>query len=187
MTGKELKERGFEEVVGIELIEEIAKQGEPYYDRMFIGDVEKMELPYEKGHFDCILYPDVLEHLINPWEVLKEHNALVKKGGIIVCSIPNIRHYRVIKRLAFKGEWEYKEDGIMDKTHLRFFTLQSIRKMLIGSGFEVARVVKNPSGSSIIWSGSTLLLRSRKTRSRNDHGERCDPQPQRRETASYMP
>ena len=147
MTGKELKEKGFEEVVGIELIEEIAKQGEPYYDRMFIGDVEKMELPYEKGHFDCILYPDVLEHLIDPWKVLKEHNALVKKGGMIVCSIPNIRHYRVIKRLVFKGEWEYKEDGIMDKTHLRFFTLQSIRKMLIGSGFEVARVVKNPSGA----------------------------------------
>ena len=66
---------------------------------------------------------------------------------MIVCSIPNIRHYRVIKRLAFKGEWEYKEDGIMDKTHLRFFTLQSIRRMLIDSGFEVVSVVKNPSGA----------------------------------------
>jgi 2-polyprenyl-3-methyl-5-hydroxy-6-metoxy-1,4-benzoquinol methylase len=147
MTGKTLRETGFQEVVGIELIEKIAKQGELYYDRLFIGDVEKMELPYETGHFDCILYPDVLEHLRDPWKIMKGHNALVKKGGTIICSIPNIRHYRVIKKLLFKGKWEYQDDGIMDKTHLRFFTISSIGEMLVDSGFEVTHVVKKPSGA----------------------------------------
>jgi 2-polyprenyl-3-methyl-5-hydroxy-6-metoxy-1,4-benzoquinol methylase len=147
MTGKALREKGFQEVVGVEFIEDIAKQGMPYYDRLFIGDVEKMELPYEKGYFDCILYPDVLEHLRDPWKIMKGHSALIRKGGTIICSIPNIRHYRVIKKLLFKGRWEYQDDGIMDKTHLRFFTISSIKEMLIDSGYEVTHVVKKPSGA----------------------------------------
>ncbi len=147
MTGKRLKEKGFQEVVGIECIEEIGQQGEMYYDRLFIGDVENVELPYEKGHFDCILYPDVLEHLRDPWKTIKKHNALVKNDGIILCSIPNVRHYRVIKKLVFKGKWEYQDDGIMDKTHLRFFTLSSIIELLIDAGFEPAHMVKKPSAA----------------------------------------
>jgi tRNA A58 N-methylase Trm61 len=60
---------------------------------------------------------------MDPWEVLKKHHAFLKKGGNIICSIPNIRHYRIIKKLLFKGRWEYTGDGIMDRDHLRFFTL----------------------------------------------------------------
>ncbi|HVN96431.1 MAG TPA: class I SAM-dependent methyltransferase [Syntrophorhabdaceae bacterium] len=148
MTGKALKEAGFDEVVGIECIEEIARRGEGYYDRLFIGDVEQIELPYAPGHFDCILYPDVLEHLRDPWNTLKKHSAMVRAGGTVICSIPNIRHYRVMKKLAFKGKFEYESDGIMDKTHLRFFTLSSIRELLIDAGFEPLRVIKKPSGAA---------------------------------------
>lgn len=147
-TGKELKEKGIEEVAGIEIVDEVARSGEKYYDALHIGDVEEMELPYGNGHFDCILYGDVLEHLRDPWKALRSHNRLLKSGGVIVVSIPNIRHYRIIKGLAFKGEWEYRDDGIMDRTHLRFFTLRSISDMICGAGYNINRVLKKPSGAA---------------------------------------
>ncbi len=147
MTGKLLKELGFEEIVGVEIVDEVARKAIPYYDRVIVGDVEKVVLPYEKGHFDCILYGDVLEHLVEPWRVLKEHNALLKPGGTIVCSIPNIRHYRITRRLLLKGKWEYQESGILDRTHLRFFTLTSMKKMVTDSGFEITTIIKKPSAA----------------------------------------
>ncbi|MBN1255774.1 MAG: class I SAM-dependent methyltransferase [Deltaproteobacteria bacterium] len=147
MTGKALREKGFKEIVGIEVNRKIAQKGKLYYDKLIIGDVEKIKLPFEKGHFDCILYGDVLEHLVDPWKVLKEHNALLKLEGVIICSIPNVRHYKIIKKLVFSGTWEYTEYGILDRTHLRFFTLDSIRKMLRETGFEIRDLIKRPSGA----------------------------------------
>ncbi len=147
MTGKALREKGFKEIIGIEINEEVVQTGRSYYDQLIIGDVEEVHLPFEKEHFDCILYGDVLEHLMDPWQVLKKHHTFLKKGGIIICSIPNIRHYRIIKKLFFNGKWEYTEDGIMDKTHLRFFTLDSIRRMLGEAGFEIKRITKSSSGA----------------------------------------
>jgi len=147
MTGRRLKDLGFEEVVGIEILENIAKKALPFYDRVIIGDVEKTKLPYEKAYFDCILYGDVLEHLIDPWKVLKEHNIFLKTGGVIICSIPNVRHYKNIKRLLLRGEWEYKESGILDRSHLRFFTLKSIEAMIEEAGFRITRIIKRPSGA----------------------------------------
>lgn len=147
MTGKALKEQGFEEVVGVEVVEEVARKAMPYYDRIIVSDVEKMKIPYAKAYFDCILYGDVLEHLVDPWRVLKEHNGLVRTGGAIICSVPNIRHYKVIKKLLIKGEWDYRDAGVLDRTHLRFFTLKSIKQMIADSGFEITTIVKRPSGA----------------------------------------
>ena len=147
MTGKALREGGFERIVGIEINEEVAREGSPFYDRIIIGDVEKIRLPFEKEHFDCILYGDVLEHLVNPWQVLKDHQAFLKKGGSIICSIPNVRNYRILKNLIFRGRWEYTEDGILDRSHLRFFTLDSIQAMLQEAGFEIEGLVKRSSGA----------------------------------------
>jgi len=147
MTGKALRERGFERIVGIEINEEVAREGSPFYDRIIIGDVEKIHLPFEKEHFDCILYGDVLEHLVNPWQLLKDHQAFLKKGGTIICSIPNVRNYRILKNLIFRGRWEYTEDGILDRSHLRFFTLDSIRGMLKEAGFEIQSLAKRSSGA----------------------------------------
>jgi 2-polyprenyl-3-methyl-5-hydroxy-6-metoxy-1,4-benzoquinol methylase len=135
LTGKELKAKGVSGVAGIEIVDDVARSVRPYYDAFYIGDVEAMDLPYEDGHFDCILYGDVLEHLRDPWNVLRKHNRLLRTGGSIVVSIPNIRHYRIIKKLAFKGQWEYCDDGIMDRTHLRFFTLRSVREMVADAGY----------------------------------------------------
>jgi 2-polyprenyl-3-methyl-5-hydroxy-6-metoxy-1,4-benzoquinol methylase len=147
MTGMALREKQFDEIVGIEMNEEVAKSGKCYYDQLIIGDVEKIHLPFEKEHFDCILYGDVLEHLINPWQVLKDHQAFLKKRGAIICSIPNVRNYQILKNLIFRGRWEYTEDGILDRGHLRFFTLDSIQEMLKEAGFEIEGLIKRSSGA----------------------------------------
>jgi 2-polyprenyl-3-methyl-5-hydroxy-6-metoxy-1,4-benzoquinol methylase len=146
MTGRTLKRLGFEEVVGVELVEDAARKAQAFYDLVITGDVEKMQLPYEKGHFDCILYGDVLEHLIDPWRLLRQHNLLLCPGGAIICSVPNVRHYRHMKKLFLRGEWEYRERGILDRTHLRFFTVKSIRAMVEDAGFEITTMIKRPSG-----------------------------------------
>jgi len=148
MTGKALRERGFEEIIGIEINGEVAQSGKSYYHQLIVGDVEKVNLPVHQEHFDCILYGDVLEHLVDPWRVLKEHHAFLKKGGAIICSIPNIRHYRVLKKLILRGKWEYVGDGVLDRTHLRFFTLDSIQRMFDEAGFEVKELVRRRSGAS---------------------------------------
>jgi 2-polyprenyl-3-methyl-5-hydroxy-6-metoxy-1,4-benzoquinol methylase len=147
MTGKALREKGFKEIIGIEVNEEVAQIGGSYYDKLIIGDVEKVSLPFEKEHFDCILYGDVLEHLVDPWKVLKNHHTFLKRGGTILCSVPNIRYYKIIRNLFFKGKWEYTEYGIMDRTHLRFFTFDSIRRMFGEAGFEIKGFIKRPSGA----------------------------------------
>lgn len=144
MTGKALLEAGAEFVVGVERFEEAARQASKYYSEVIVGDVEETDLPFPDGFFDSIIYGDVLEHLIDPWNLLKKHRRLLKSKGTIVISIPNIRHYRVIKKLVFKGEWRYTDEGILDKTHLRFFTLGTTVEMLESAGYEVLKVVKRP-------------------------------------------
>lgn len=160
MTGRELKAKGIKEVVGIEIVDDVAREASRYYDALHIGDVETMKLPYETGHFDCILYGDVLEHLKDPWSVLYRHNRLVRPGGAIVVSIPNVRHYRIIKKLAFRGQWEYQDDGIMDRTHLRFFTLGTALAMIRDAGFEVTTTLKKPSGAAWIKGLNNLIRNS---------------------------
>lgn len=147
MTGRVLKDLGFDEVVGVELREDMARKAEAFYDRVITGNVEKMRLPYEKGYFDCIIYGDVLEHLIDPWRLLRDHNLLLPSGGAIICSIPNVRHYKNMKKVIIGGEWEYRDRGILDRTHLRFFTVKSIRAMVEDAGFEITTMVKRPSGA----------------------------------------
>jgi len=157
MTGKTLREKGVEEIVGIEINEEVAQSGKCFYNQLIIGDIEKINPPFENEHFDCILYGDILEHLVDPWRVLKEHHRFLKKRGTLICSIPNIRHYRIIKKLILKGRWEYTKDGIMDRSHLRFFTLDSILKMLEEAGFETKDLVKKSSGAQWLKSLNNLL------------------------------
>lgn len=114
-------------VKGIELMEDIAKIGSNYLD-IIQGNIESMELPYQAEEFDYIIMADVLEHLYDPEKLLKRLRSYLKKDGKILCSIPNIMHKSVIAPLL-KGEFEYQDWGILDRTHLRFFTLSSMKNM----------------------------------------------------------
>ncbi len=148
LVGEGLKRRGVKEVVGIELDEKAYEEAIKRLDWVFLGRVEDVKLPFRQGYFDCIVYADVLEHLADPWSVLKKHASLLKPGGSIVVSIPNIRHYRVVKKLL-KGKWDYEDKGVMDSTHLRFFTLDSARKMLGYAGYSVDELIYKISASRV--------------------------------------
>lgn len=148
ITGESLKRKGIKEVVGVEFDKNACQQASRRLDSVFYGDVQKINLPFRAGYFDCIIYADVLEHLVDPWSLLARQNRLLKEGGTVIASIPNIRHYRVIKKLL-KGEWDYEEKGVLDSTHLRFFTLKSIKKMFYNAGYDIERLVYKISASRI--------------------------------------
>ncbi|MBI9072781.1 MAG: class I SAM-dependent methyltransferase [Melioribacteraceae bacterium] len=127
-----IKKRNNAEVWGIELIEDAAVKAKKKIDNVLIGKVEEKidELPDD--YFDIIIFADVLEHLYDPYTVLKKIKTKLKVEGEIVASIPNIGHWSIIKDLL-QGEWEYQDWGILDRTHIRFFTKKSLLKMFEGA------------------------------------------------------
>jgi SAM-dependent methyltransferase len=118
-------------------------------DLIIYGDIENTILPFKKASLDIILCLDVLEHLNNPWAVLKKLRAYLKKDGVIICSIPNVRNYKVLFPLLFLDNWNYSENGILDKTHLRFFTKKTSIKLIEESGFKVNSVTSLIYGKNI--------------------------------------
>lgn len=141
MLGESLKQHGMaSELVGIELFPDAAKVAERRLDRVICGDFETMErkeLGLEPESFDYIICGDVLEHLRDPWSGLSWLVSLLKRDGRIIASVPNVRHWSVSIPLLIGGRWEYREQGILDCTHLRFFTRQSALKMLRNAGLDI--------------------------------------------------
>ena len=90
--------------------------------------------------FDHVFFIDVLEHLENPWEILSVVKNNLEKNGKVVASIPNLRYYPVILSLLRYNDFKYVQSGVMDKTHLRFFTRKSIIRMFEESGFTVLKI-----------------------------------------------
>ena len=139
-TGYSLKqEKKAAQVFGIEINEKLKAEAEKNLDRVIIGNIEKLELPFEKEYFDCIIFADVLEHLYDPWFVLKKIKPFLKTGGFVLASIPNVQHWSVLFDLI-RGKWEYKDEGILDNTHIRFFTKKSIVNMFGDTGFEITKI-----------------------------------------------
>lgn len=137
-TGALLKKRGKAiEVVGIELDPEIARSAEANIDKVICGDIERLELGFEDDSFDYVLAGDILEHLIDPWAVLRRLRPLVKAGGAVIVSIPNVRNWRVLTDLMLWGDWRYCDEGLLDRTHLRFFTRSTIVDLLQQSGYQM--------------------------------------------------
>jgi SAM-dependent methyltransferase len=137
--GCRLKERGAREVWGIEIVEEAGRRAQERLDRVLIGDVAGLIDQLPDRYFDLVVFNDVLEHMVDPFDVLARIKAKVSPRGVVFSSIPNIRYYWTFRDLLVYGEWEYEESGILDWTHLRFFTFKSIRKMYQRLGYEVLR------------------------------------------------
>lgn len=125
-------------VAGVERFPEAAARAETAIDELVVGDVETVDLPFDPQSFDVILLGDVLEHLRDPWRQLERLAALLKPGGMAIVSVPNVRNWRVVFSLAFKGRWEYAPLGILDRTHLRFFTRSTVQELVQGAGLAVA-------------------------------------------------
>ena len=125
------------EVVGVEMHGSSAEEAARYLDRVIVGDVEALDLPFEEGHFDCIVYADVLEHLRDPCRVLEAHRRLLVDGGKIVISLPNVRFWSILRMLVLRGDWAYQPIGLMDETHLRMFTAKSAHRLILAAGYRV--------------------------------------------------
>lgn len=120
---------------GIELNKQSA-QVASLIAEMLEADVEQDKLIYPEEYFDIIIFADVLEHMADPWAALKNVRKHLKPQGQILISLPNIMHYSIISKLIL-GAWEYEEAGILDRTHLRFFSLKEINKLAVTTGYKV--------------------------------------------------
>lgn len=137
ILGKALKEmKPGRRVYGIELNDGAFFFARRNLDAAYSVDVESFTPPFSEGQLDCIIFADVLEHLNNPWEVLARFSKLLKKDGTVVISIPNIRYLGIMRDLAEHGKWEYQDEGILDRTHLRFFTRSEFTKLLHQAGIQ---------------------------------------------------
>ncbi|GAB1856625.1 hypothetical protein MHTCC0001_14600 [Flavobacteriaceae bacterium MHTCC 0001] len=132
-----IKEKYNVEVWGIEYMEEPGLEAQSKLDKVFIGKCEDFinDLPDE--YFDVIYFNDVLEHLVDPEYVLKSIKTKLAPNGVVISSIPNMRQYNTFKQLIFKKDWKYEDFGVMDRTHLRFFTGKSIKRMYQELGYDV--------------------------------------------------
>jgi 2-polyprenyl-3-methyl-5-hydroxy-6-metoxy-1,4-benzoquinol methylase len=110
-------------------------------DQFFKLDVEKKLPDLPAASIDLILCLDVLEHLVNPWEVIRKLDGLLKPGGQLIVSVPNIRNYHILTELVFRGKFAYCESGILDRTHLRFFTHASAIELTETAGAKVSKVL----------------------------------------------
>lgn len=141
LVGAALKDRQPCEVVGIEREPTVAAEARRRLDDVLELDLEAPSIDWPAlfgaGRFDCLIYADVLEHLRDPWALLAAQRALLAPGGVVVVSVPNVRHYPVVLGLLLRGRWRYQDEGVLDRTHLRFFTRDSLLELLAGAGYAV--------------------------------------------------
>ena len=125
-------------VTGVELLPEAAAVARQHCRRVLVGDAETFAFERELAgeRFDAVIFADVLEHLRDPVALLGRVRPLLADGGAAVASIPNVAHASV--RLALlAGEFRYRETGLLDRTHLRFFTRESIEDLFEGAGYSI--------------------------------------------------
>jgi 2-polyprenyl-3-methyl-5-hydroxy-6-metoxy-1,4-benzoquinol methylase len=124
---------------GIEMHAPSATVANEIADRVQCGDAEEIIANVPAQSFNTILCLDSLEHLVDPWAMVNRAFEILVPGGLLLVSVPNVRHFSVVLPLLFAGAFRYRESGILDSTHLRFFTRLSAREMLTGAGFEILK------------------------------------------------
>jgi SAM-dependent methyltransferase len=121
---------------GIERHAEAARLAAGRLDGVVCGDVEQIDfaaLGLAAGTVDCLVYGDVLEHLLDPWETLRRQVTWLRPEGMVLACIPNVQHWTIIRALL-AGSWRYANEGLLDRTHLRFFTLEGVEHLLAAAG-----------------------------------------------------
>lgn len=138
-TGAALKARGAQRVVGLESCADYLEAARAALDEVVHADLAGFIPPPSLGEFDCLLCADVLEHLADPLACLRSLLPLLAPAGQVVISIPNVNHVSVLAELIVRGDWRYRDHGVFDSTHLRFFTLTSAIRLLEQAGLQVVR------------------------------------------------
>lgn len=127
------------EVWGIEPDPGAAQRAQPLLDRVFTG-LFGPDLALPERHFDAIVFNDVLEHMVDPWNALARARPLLAEGGVVVVSLPNLLHQETLLGLVRDQDFRYESQGVRDRTHLRFFTRLSALRLFDESHYEVLRV-----------------------------------------------
>jgi 2-polyprenyl-3-methyl-5-hydroxy-6-metoxy-1,4-benzoquinol methylase len=108
-------------------------------------DVEANPMPFDAPEgIDCVVYGDVLEHLRDPWTLMKQHAALLNEGGLMLVCMPNIEHWAFALRLL-NGSFDYEDEGVLDRTHLRWFTPRTMGNALAATGLTLSDVAPRPA------------------------------------------
>jgi methionine biosynthesis protein MetW len=142
------EERGIE-VMGLELSSDAAARARQRLDAVVEADLDELEeLPFERGGFDAMVFGDVLEHLRDPHRLLRALRPWLADDGVLVCSIPNVGHWSVVLPLLTQDRWPYADAGLLDRTHVHFFTLAEAELMLRDCGFAIeSAATTNPAQS----------------------------------------
>lgn len=154
---KHLRQTRKVHAVAIEPHKEAAEQARNHFDTVIEADVAAGLNKLKNERFDCVVVNDVLEHLVAPWETLVAIRKLLSPHGVAVASIPNVRYFPVLRALALNGRWDYADYGVLDRTHLRFFTQSSIREMFETSGYCVERL-EGINSMSLTWKHNILFF-----------------------------
>ena len=129
-------------VVGIERDTSCAEEARRYYDSFHVHDIEDFDFSY-RGEFDYVLFADILEHLRDPISVLRRSLPSLKESGKIIVSIPNVANI-IIRLSLLLGRFDYADRGILDQSHLKFYTRASLLKMLDAASCRVLELVATP-------------------------------------------
>jgi 2-polyprenyl-3-methyl-5-hydroxy-6-metoxy-1,4-benzoquinol methylase len=143
---------------GVEPVPEVAKEAERRLFRVLAGNFNQVydELPDE--YFDCVVCNDVIEHMDNENYFLQLIKKKIKPGAFLVGSIPNVRHISNLKGLLIDRDWQYADGGILDRTHLRFFTQKSLVRTFDANGYEIFSL-QGINSASLNWRNPVALVK----------------------------
>lgn len=122
--------------IGIELDPEAAARARTRLTDVIVGDIASLDLSAHRERYDAVIASEVLEHLVDPWDAVAKLAACLKCGGLFLASSPNLAHWRVIARLI-DGQFNHQETGVMDRSHLRWFTPHSYASLIQSAGLIV--------------------------------------------------
>ncbi|MFN0218023.1 MAG: methyltransferase domain-containing protein [Hyphomicrobium sp.] len=128
-----------ERYVGVELVESVAAEAQGVLSEVLVGNVEVLDFYWPPASFDAILMSEVLEHLVEPEQVVRRLARFVRPGGLLLASSPNISHWRVIRELIC-GRFHQADQGVFDRTHLRWFTPETFAAMFETAGFRILEI-----------------------------------------------
>lgn len=139
---KSSRECGY--LAGIEMSAPFAEKARRHTDEIMVGDAEQLiDVAFEGRRFDVILCLDVIEHMVDPWRFVSALPRLLAPGGVVIFSIPNVRNLAVTLPLILRGQWQYQDEGLLDRTHLRFFTRNSALELASTPPLKVQKLIRS--------------------------------------------
>ncbi len=141
--------------VGVDISADYIELAKRHCDEHVVQDVDMADDSFfeRHGQADCWVFGDTLEHLKDPWAVLERIGKRLSHHGVVVACIPNMQHWSIQARLAC-GDLRYEDQGLLDRTHLRWFTRQTMIELFVSSGFEIdagiPRIFHQPQAAPIL-------------------------------------